>query len=154
MQWISNDIKATELASHMQELYRVCSAIRTPIQLRSHSNGNHGQGLTYKNRSMGRENQTTLPSLLWCLDQELECLQDHLEDLALACRDVVGNLTELESEVIICPRPPLGRWRSPALPAPPRRSTSFPFFPPAGHPDRRSADQSLRTRGPGSLPRE
>lgn len=47
MQWISNDIKATELASHMQEL-------------RSHSNGNHGQGLTYKNRSMGRENRTTL----------------------------------------------------------------------------------------------
>lgn len=31
--------------------------------------------------------------------QELECLQDHLEDLVSACRDVVGNLTELESEV-------------------------------------------------------
>uniref|UniRef100_A0A7N8YMC5 Golgi apparatus protein 1 n=1 Tax=Mastacembelus armatus TaxID=205130 RepID=A0A7N8YMC5_9TELE len=32
--------------------------------------------------------------------QELECLQDHLEDLVSACRDVVGNLTELESEDI------------------------------------------------------
>ena len=32
--------------------------------------------------------------------QELECLQDHLEDLVSACREVVGNLTELESEVI------------------------------------------------------
>lgn len=32
--------------------------------------------------------------------QELECLQDHLEDLVPACREVVGNLTELESEVI------------------------------------------------------
>lgn len=31
--------------------------------------------------------------------QELECLQDHLEDLVPNCRDVVGNLTELESEV-------------------------------------------------------
>lgn len=31
--------------------------------------------------------------------QELECLQDHLEDLVSACREVVGNLTELESEV-------------------------------------------------------
>uniref|UniRef100_A0A3Q1H3R7 Golgi apparatus protein 1 n=1 Tax=Acanthochromis polyacanthus TaxID=80966 RepID=A0A3Q1H3R7_9TELE len=31
---------------------------------------------------------------------ELECLQDHLEDLVSACRDVVGNLTELESEDI------------------------------------------------------
>ncbi len=31
--------------------------------------------------------------------QELECLQDHLEDLVSNCRDVVGNLTELESEV-------------------------------------------------------
>lgn len=41
-------------------------------------------------------------SAIWCCIQELECLQDHLEDLALACRDVVGNLTELESEVIIC----------------------------------------------------
>uniref|UniRef100_A0A3P9JN31 Golgi apparatus protein 1 n=1 Tax=Oryzias latipes TaxID=8090 RepID=A0A3P9JN31_ORYLA len=41
----------------------------------------------------------------WCNDrtepgQELDCLQDHLEDLALDCRDVVGNLTELESEDI------------------------------------------------------
>lgn len=35
-----------------------------------------------------------------CCLQELECLQDHLEDLVLACRDVVGNLTELESEVV------------------------------------------------------
>uniref|UniRef100_A0A7N8Y187 Golgi apparatus protein 1 n=1 Tax=Mastacembelus armatus TaxID=205130 RepID=A0A7N8Y187_9TELE len=39
----------------------------------------------------------------WCSEktdtgQELECLQDHLEDLVSACRDVVGNLTELESE--------------------------------------------------------
>lgn len=31
--------------------------------------------------------------------QELECLQDHLDDLVPNCRDVVGNLTELESEV-------------------------------------------------------
>lgn len=31
--------------------------------------------------------------------QELECLQDHLEDLLVDCREVVGNLTELESEV-------------------------------------------------------
>ncbi|KAK5866812.1 hypothetical protein PBY51_011357 [Eleginops maclovinus] len=41
----------------------------------------------------------------WCSEktepgQELECLQDHLEDLVLDCRDVVGNLTELESEDI------------------------------------------------------
>uniref|UniRef100_A0A6Q2X410 Golgi apparatus protein 1 n=1 Tax=Esox lucius TaxID=8010 RepID=A0A6Q2X410_ESOLU len=41
----------------------------------------------------------------WCSDktdtgQELECLQDHLEDLVSACREVVGNLTELESEDI------------------------------------------------------
>uniref|UniRef100_A0A8C2WML0 Golgi apparatus protein 1 n=1 Tax=Cyclopterus lumpus TaxID=8103 RepID=A0A8C2WML0_CYCLU len=41
----------------------------------------------------------------WCSEktdagQELECLQDHLEDLVSACREVVGNLTELESEVI------------------------------------------------------
>lgn len=40
----------------------------------------------------------------WCsgkteAGQELECLQDHLEDLAADCREVVGNLTELESEV-------------------------------------------------------
>lgn len=40
----------------------------------------------------------------WCSEkteagQELECLQDHLEDLAADCREVVGNLTELESEV-------------------------------------------------------
>ncbi|XP_034385689.1 Golgi apparatus protein 1-like [Cyclopterus lumpus] len=39
----------------------------------------------------------------WCSEktdagQELECLQDHLEDLVSACREVVGNLTELESE--------------------------------------------------------
>uniref|UniRef100_A0A3P9HL29 Golgi apparatus protein 1 n=1 Tax=Oryzias latipes TaxID=8090 RepID=A0A3P9HL29_ORYLA len=39
----------------------------------------------------------------WCSSkndagQELECLQDHLEDLVQSCRDVVGNLTELESE--------------------------------------------------------
>uniref|UniRef100_A0AAY4DAX3 Golgi apparatus protein 1 n=1 Tax=Denticeps clupeoides TaxID=299321 RepID=A0AAY4DAX3_9TELE len=39
----------------------------------------------------------------WCSEktetgQELECLQDHLEDLVTDCRDVVGNLTELESE--------------------------------------------------------
>jgi hypothetical protein len=31
--------------------------------------------------------------------QELECLQDHLEELVSECRDVVGNLTELASEV-------------------------------------------------------
>eukprot|EP00064_Thunnus_orientalis_P021196 superscaffoldBa00006285_g21353 len=41
----------------------------------------------------------------WCSEktdagQELECLQDHLEDLVSTCRDVVGNLTELESEDI------------------------------------------------------
>uniref|UniRef100_A0A8C6TWN5 Golgi apparatus protein 1 n=1 Tax=Neogobius melanostomus TaxID=47308 RepID=A0A8C6TWN5_9GOBI len=41
----------------------------------------------------------------WCSEkteagQELECLQDHLEDLVMDCRDVVGNLTELESEDI------------------------------------------------------
>uniref|UniRef100_A0A8C9VJN9 Golgi apparatus protein 1 n=1 Tax=Scleropages formosus TaxID=113540 RepID=A0A8C9VJN9_SCLFO len=41
----------------------------------------------------------------WCSEktdpgQELECLQDHLEDLGQDCRDVVGNLTELESEDI------------------------------------------------------
>uniref|UniRef100_A0A3Q0SY36 Golgi apparatus protein 1 n=1 Tax=Amphilophus citrinellus TaxID=61819 RepID=A0A3Q0SY36_AMPCI len=41
----------------------------------------------------------------WCSEktdagQELECLQDHLEDLVPGCRDVVGNLTELESEDI------------------------------------------------------
>uniref|UniRef100_A0A3P9HKZ8 Golgi apparatus protein 1 n=1 Tax=Oryzias latipes TaxID=8090 RepID=A0A3P9HKZ8_ORYLA len=40
----------------------------------------------------------------WCSSkndagQELECLQDHLEDLVQSCRDVVGNLTELESEI-------------------------------------------------------
>ncbi|OBS81393.1 hypothetical protein A6R68_20421 [Neotoma lepida] len=39
----------------------------------------------------------------WCSEktetgQELECLQDHLDDLAVECRDIVGNLTELESE--------------------------------------------------------
>uniref|UniRef100_A0A8C7JKC0 Golgi apparatus protein 1 n=1 Tax=Oncorhynchus kisutch TaxID=8019 RepID=A0A8C7JKC0_ONCKI len=36
----------------------------------------------------------------WCSEktesgQELECLQDHLEELVSECRDVVGNLTEL-----------------------------------------------------------
>ncbi|XP_062861293.1 Golgi apparatus protein 1b [Trichomycterus rosablanca] len=41
----------------------------------------------------------------WCSEktetgQELECLQDHLENLMADCRDVVGNLTELESEDI------------------------------------------------------
>ncbi|XP_060893041.1 Golgi apparatus protein 1-like isoform X1 [Labrus mixtus] len=41
----------------------------------------------------------------WCSEkteagQELECLQDHLEDLVSDCRDVVGNLTEMESEDI------------------------------------------------------
>ncbi|XP_012690177.2 Golgi apparatus protein 1b isoform X2 [Clupea harengus] len=41
----------------------------------------------------------------WCSDrtetgQELECLQDHLEDLIVECREIVGNLTELESEDI------------------------------------------------------
>uniref|UniRef100_I3K5Q2 Golgi apparatus protein 1 n=1 Tax=Oreochromis niloticus TaxID=8128 RepID=I3K5Q2_ORENI len=41
----------------------------------------------------------------WCSEktdagQELECLQDHLEDLVSGCKDVVGNLTELESEDI------------------------------------------------------
>ncbi|KAL7978740.1 hypothetical protein Chor_013229 [Crotalus horridus] len=41
----------------------------------------------------------------WCSEktetgQELECLQDHLEDLVTDCREVVGNLTELESEDI------------------------------------------------------
>uniref|UniRef100_A0A8C6P216 Golgi apparatus protein 1 n=1 Tax=Nothobranchius furzeri TaxID=105023 RepID=A0A8C6P216_NOTFU len=43
----------------------------------------------------------------WCSEkteagQELECLQDRLEDLVSDCRDVVGNLTELESEVQCC----------------------------------------------------
>uniref|UniRef100_A0A2K6EU70 Golgi apparatus protein 1 n=1 Tax=Propithecus coquereli TaxID=379532 RepID=A0A2K6EU70_PROCO len=32
--------------------------------------------------------------------RELECLQDHLDDLVVECRDIVGNLTELESEDI------------------------------------------------------
>uniref|UniRef100_A0A673JQW0 Golgi apparatus protein 1 n=1 Tax=Sinocyclocheilus rhinocerous TaxID=307959 RepID=A0A673JQW0_9TELE len=41
----------------------------------------------------------------WCSEkteagQELECLQYHLDDLVSNCRDVVGNLTELESEDI------------------------------------------------------
>ncbi|KAK2530059.1 Glg1 [Columba guinea] len=45
----------------------------------------------------------------WCSEKtetgqvlytELECLQDHLDDLASDCRDIVGNLTELESEDI------------------------------------------------------
>ncbi|XP_037103049.1 Golgi apparatus protein 1-like isoform X1 [Syngnathus acus] len=41
----------------------------------------------------------------WCSEktdtgQELECLQEHLEDLVSACKDVIGNLTELESEDI------------------------------------------------------
>uniref|UniRef100_A0A8C1UBW9 Golgi apparatus protein 1 n=1 Tax=Cyprinus carpio TaxID=7962 RepID=A0A8C1UBW9_CYPCA len=41
----------------------------------------------------------------WCSEkteagQELECLQDHLDDLVPLCREVVGNLTELESEDI------------------------------------------------------
>ncbi|XP_029009906.1 Golgi apparatus protein 1-like [Betta splendens] len=41
----------------------------------------------------------------WCSEtlepgQELECLQDHLEDLVSECREVVANLTELESEDI------------------------------------------------------
>uniref|UniRef100_A0AAZ3NNY0 Golgi apparatus protein 1 n=1 Tax=Oncorhynchus tshawytscha TaxID=74940 RepID=A0AAZ3NNY0_ONCTS len=41
----------------------------------------------------------------WCSDktgtgQELECLQDHLEDLLSGCGEVVGNLTELQSEDI------------------------------------------------------
>ncbi|EMP29815.1 Golgi apparatus protein 1, partial [Chelonia mydas] len=41
----------------------------------------------------------------WCSEktetgQELECLQDHLDDLVVDCRDIVGNLTELESEDI------------------------------------------------------
>lgn len=44
----------------------------------------------------------------WCSEktepgQELECLQDHLEDLVPDCREVVGNLTELESEVSAAP---------------------------------------------------
>ncbi|XP_039618340.1 Golgi apparatus protein 1 [Polypterus senegalus] len=41
----------------------------------------------------------------WCSEktesgQELECLQDHMEDLIISCREIVGNLTELESEDI------------------------------------------------------
>uniref|UniRef100_A0A8C2RDD5 Golgi apparatus protein 1 n=1 Tax=Capra hircus TaxID=9925 RepID=A0A8C2RDD5_CAPHI len=45
----------------------------------------------------------------WCSEktetgQELECLQDHLDDLAVECRDIVGNLTELESEVLLSVR--------------------------------------------------
>ncbi|KTF94187.1 hypothetical protein cypCar_00028777, partial [Cyprinus carpio] len=41
----------------------------------------------------------------WCSEkteagQELECLQDHLDDLVPLCREVVGNLTELESEEV------------------------------------------------------
>uniref|UniRef100_A0A7N6BER9 Golgi apparatus protein 1 n=1 Tax=Anabas testudineus TaxID=64144 RepID=A0A7N6BER9_ANATE len=44
----------------------------------------------------------------WCSEktepgQELECLQDHLEDLMSECREMVGNLTELESEVPATP---------------------------------------------------
>lgn len=40
----------------------------------------------------------------WCSEkieagQELECLQDHLEDLMPNCREVVTNMTELEAEV-------------------------------------------------------
>ncbi|CAG12492.1 unnamed protein product, partial [Tetraodon nigroviridis] len=41
----------------------------------------------------------TSPSDLLPPPQELECLQDHLEDLVSACREVVANLTEMESEV-------------------------------------------------------
>ncbi|XP_063053425.1 Golgi apparatus protein 1 [Engraulis encrasicolus] len=41
----------------------------------------------------------------WCSDrteagQELVCLQDHLDDVGPDCKEVVGNLTELESEDI------------------------------------------------------
>uniref|UniRef100_A0A3B4GUY2 Golgi apparatus protein 1 n=1 Tax=Pundamilia nyererei TaxID=303518 RepID=A0A3B4GUY2_9CICH len=41
----------------------------------------------------------------WCSEktdagQELECLQDHLDDLVADCKEVVGNLTEMESEDI------------------------------------------------------
>lgn len=44
----------------------------------------------------------------WCSEktdagQELECLQDHLDDLVADCKEVVGNLTELESEVSLSP---------------------------------------------------
>lgn len=42
-----------------------------------------------------------------CVLQELECLQDHLDDLGTECRDVVGNLTELESEVRNIPPLPI-----------------------------------------------
>lgn len=46
----------------------------------------------------------TILAILKCVclcvsSQELDCLQEHLEDLVSACRDVMGNLTELESEV-------------------------------------------------------
>lgn len=59
--------------------------------------------------------------------QELECLQDHLDDLAVECRDIVGNLTELESEVSSlrpkdsrCPVYSLSSFLSPALSWPPK----------------------------------
>lgn len=82
-----------------------------------------------------------LTCLLWCL-QELECLQDHLEDLVSACRDVVGNLTELESEVVdesnsVWKECVKARLSSSGADS--RLSTLSA----AGHPDRRSAHQSL-----------
>lgn len=48
-----------------------------------------------------RNNQIGLRYYVWIFFyvQELECLQDHLDDLVTDCREVVGNLTELESEV-------------------------------------------------------
>lgn len=44
----------------------------------------------------------------WCSEkteagQELECLQDRLEQLVPDCREMVANLTELESEVTAPP---------------------------------------------------
>lgn len=52
-----------------------------------------GDGLNVKFTDMN------ITQCVFCVCQELDCLQDHLEDLVPNCRDVVGNLTELESEV-------------------------------------------------------
>lgn len=69
--------------------------------------------------------------------QELECLQDHLDDLVSMCRDVVGNLTELESEVsrrvFMC-------FTVVSLSLSHLHGVLSPGV---GHPDRRSAHQSL-----------
>ena len=56
-----------------------------------------GEGFVFNHRCLV---SLPLPLPLSLSLQELECLQDHLEDLMPACREVVGNLTELESEVL------------------------------------------------------